>query len=81
MKKVLTIFFTFAAVLLIFDSANAGQAALMFFLAGQVPGTSVVMSASTMLEIYLLVAGFIGARLTIAATTTIRTSILKHRVA
>jgi hypothetical protein len=81
MKKALTFFFTVAAALLILDSVNAGQALLMFFLAGHVPGTSTVVSASTMLEGYLLLAGFIGARLTIAATTNFRMAILRRRVA
>lgn len=81
MKKVFTISFTVAAALLILDSVNAGQAMVMFFLAGQIPGTSTVVSASTMLEAYLLLAGFIGARLTIAATKNFRMAILKRRVA
>lgn len=79
MKKALTIFFTVASVFMMLDSIDAGQAIVVFFLAGQVPGTSIVISASTMFEMYLLVLGFIGARLTIAATSVIRAAILSHR--
>ena len=81
MRTTITIIATILSGLLILDSFNAGQALLMFVLAGQLPGTSIALSASTMLEAYLVIAGFVSARLVIAAAGTVRSALLKRQTA
>jgi hypothetical protein len=63
MKKQLTITFIILSALLILDSANAGHALFMFYLAGEVPGTNVILSANTMMQIFALLIGFVVARI------------------
>lgn len=63
MKKQLAITLIILSALLILDSANAGHALFMFYLAGEVPGTSVILSANTMMQIFALLIGFVVARI------------------
>jgi len=63
MKKAITITLLILSALLILDSVNAGQAIVMLYLAGQIPGTSLYLSASTMLQGFALLIGFILARI------------------
>ncbi len=62
MKKRISIALIIASLILILDTFNAGQALVTFLLTGTIPGTSITLSASLMLMLYALVAGFIGAR-------------------
>lgn len=66
MKKALTILLLSLSIMLILDSLNAGHALVMFLLAGVIPGTSVTISGSTMLEIFAVLFGFTLSRVTIA---------------
>lgn len=70
MKKTLTILLTSLSCIMILDAANAGEAIVMFFLAGVVPGTSLVISGAHMLEFYMLVFGFILSRIVISLANT-----------
>ena len=63
MKKALTITFLIFSALLILDSMNAGQAFVMLYLAGQIPGTNIYLSAGTMLEGFALLIGFVLSRI------------------
>lgn len=81
MKKTVALIFTILSALLILDSLNAGQALLMFVLAGQVPGTSIIISASVMLQAYLVLIGFVCARLFIAALNSLSAQRLKRQTA
>ena len=67
MKKSLTIIFVSLSAMLILDSMHAGHALVMFFLAGIVPGTNIVLSADTMFMTFTLLTGFTLSRLTLAA--------------
>jgi len=49
--------------LMILDSLNVGQAFMMFFLAGVIPGTNFSLSAQAMIELFALLTGFVIARL------------------
>jgi len=69
MKKLITTTCLILSALLILDSMNAGQALAMFYLAGQVPGTNTSVSASTMMEFFALLTGFVLARISNAAIT------------
>lgn len=51
--------------LIVLDGFNAGHALMMLLLAGVVPGTNIVLSGSTMLEIYMVLIGFTLARVTL----------------
>lgn len=66
MKKLLTIILVSLSLILILDSMNAGYAVVMFFLAGVIPGTSIAISGSTMLELFALLIGFTLSRVTLA---------------
>jgi len=63
MKKAIIITCIIFSALLILDSMNAGQAFVMLYLAGQIPGTHVYLSAGTMLEGFALLIGFILSRI------------------
>lgn len=65
MKKTLTITFIILSAILILDSMDAAHALAMFLLAGIIPGTNVVMSATVMLEFFALLLGFVLARVCI----------------
>ena len=66
MKKALTILFLSLSALLILDSLNVGQALVMLLFAGVIPGTNIAISGATMFEIYLLIAGFLLARVSLS---------------
>jgi hypothetical protein len=62
-KQVVTIISLIGSGIIILDSLQVPQALFMFLLAGIVPGTSIVLSGEQMLDFYLLIGGFIFARL------------------
>lgn len=70
MKKAATIILVALSALLILDSMQAGQALMMFLLAGIIPGTSVVMSGSAALSLFASLAGFTVARLSSRLTAS-----------
>jgi len=63
MKKLIIITCITLSALLIFDTMDAGHAIVMFYLAGQIPYTNTSLSASTMLQFFALLTGFVLARL------------------
>jgi len=63
MKKVFTIVFVLLSAVIILDSFNAWHALVMFYVAGEIPGTRTSLSASTMLSIFALLIGFVVARI------------------
>lgn len=63
MKKLITIILTALSILMILDSMQAGQALMMFLLAGVIPGTNIVISGSTALSVFTGLLGFTAARL------------------
>jgi hypothetical protein len=71
MKKTFAIMFTVLSLALITDSFDFGHALMMFYLAGIVPGTNISIDASSMLEFFALIAGFIVARLMMAFFRTV----------
>lgn len=52
------------SALLILDSMNAGYAMMMFVIAGQIPGTTTVIDATSMLFVLVLAVGIVAGRLT-----------------
>jgi len=62
MKKTIAIIITIFSLLLILDSFNFGHALMMFYLAGVIPGTNVILDGAQMLELFAIIAGFIVAR-------------------
>jgi len=62
MKKTIAIIITIFSLLLILDSFNFGHALMMFYLAGVIPGTNVILDGAQMLELFAVIAGFIVAR-------------------
>ncbi len=64
MKKALTIIFISLSFVIILDVLNAGEAIFMFFLAGVIPGTNLIIGATQMLEAFTLLAGFTLSRVT-----------------
>ena len=62
MKKLATIIFITLSLLIILDSFNFGHAIMMFYLAGIIPGTNIVLNAAQMLEFFAIIAGFTVAR-------------------
>jgi hypothetical protein len=62
MKKTTAIIITIFSLLLILDSFNFGHALMMFYLAGVVPGTNVILDGEQMLQLFAGIAGFIVAR-------------------
>lgn len=65
MKKIFTLLLLSLSFVLILDSANAGHALFMFLLAGVIPGTNIAISATTMLQAFTLLIGFILSRITL----------------
>jgi hypothetical protein len=63
MKKTSAIILTIFSLLLILDSFNFGHALMMFYLAGVVPGTNIILDGAQMLELFAVIAGFIVARI------------------
>lgn len=63
MKKTITITLISLSALIILDSLNAGQALMMFFLAGVIPGTNIAIDAGRALELFALITGFVLARI------------------
>jgi hypothetical protein len=63
MKKFIIITCLTLSSLMVMDSFNAGHALVMFLLVGIVPGTDIVVSATTMLQIVALFAGLTLSRL------------------
>ena len=63
MKKVFTTIFILLSAVIILDSFNAWHALVMFYVAGEIPGTRTSLSASTMLSIFALLIGFVLARI------------------
>lgn len=68
MKKSLSILLTILSLILILDSFNAGNAIVMFFLVGAIPGTSLTIDASLALALFASLTGFVLARVVVAAT-------------
>lgn len=68
MHKTITIILVTLSLILILDSMNAGHAITMFILAGIVPGTNIVISATQMLEVFSLLLGFALARIAVRLT-------------
>lgn len=64
MKKNVSIALTIASLIIILDAFNAGAALVAFILTGIIPGTNIAVSATGMLIVYGLIAGFIFARIT-----------------
>lgn len=64
MKKALTILFISLSFVMILDTLNAGEAIFMFILAGVIPGTSIAVDATRMLEAFTLLIGFTLSRVT-----------------
>lgn len=50
--------------LMIIDSLNIGHSLTMLLIAGIIPGTNIAIDATRMLELYLVIVGFIAARIT-----------------
>lgn len=73
MKKIIAITLIILSALLILDSANAGHAFMMLFLAGVVPGTNVAIDASFMLQIFAATTGFVVARLMLIGLRAVNT--------
>ena len=73
MRKFITITLIVLSALLILDSANAGHAFMMLFLAGVIPGTNVAIDASFMLQLFAGAAGFIVAQLMLIALRAVDT--------
>jgi hypothetical protein len=63
MKKAITIICVILSAILILDSMNMWHALVMFYLAGEIPGTRTSLSASTMMELFALLIGFVIARI------------------
>jgi len=63
MRKTIIITSLILSGLIILDSVHAGQALVMFLLAGEVPGTTIVLSGARMMELFSLLTGFVVARI------------------
>lgn len=63
MKKTITIILIALSGIILLDTLNAGQALMMFYLAGVIPGTNIVIDAARALEAFALVIGFVLARI------------------
>ena len=80
MKKTIIILCLILSGLLILDSFHVGQAIVMFLLAGEIPGTSSSISAAVLLEVYLIAAGFICARLVVFAVRRAAATFTRHQL-
>jgi hypothetical protein len=63
MKKTTLIICLSLSALLILDSMNIWHAIVMFYLAGEIPGTRSSLSAVTMMQVFALLIGFVIARI------------------
>ena len=72
MKKAITITCINLSALLILDSMNAAQAAVMFIIAGNIPGTDIFVSATGMLTFFLFLLGIVTGRITARAIPALR---------
>lgn len=79
MKNIIIITCLALSALLILDSLNAGHALAMFYLAGEIPGTQIALSASTMMEFFALLTGFVLARIGNRAVMTFFSRLSAHR--
>ena len=70
-KKILSIILTVASAILILDSFNFAHTFIIFLLIGVVPGTSIDISADTMLNGFVLIAGFTLSRITMSLAISI----------
>jgi len=70
-KKTVTIIFIILSAVLILDSMDFAHALAMFLLAGIIPGTNIVISATVMLEFFALVIGFVIARVCMYVVRTV----------
>ena len=75
MKKNISIILTLASLFIILDAFNVGHAIVAFMLTGTIPGTNITISATVMLMLYAVIAGFIFARI----LGTSRSSALQSR--
>jgi hypothetical protein len=71
MKRTITTICLILSAILILDSLNVWHALIMFYLAGEIPGTRQSVSASTMMELFALLIGFVIARITSPATRSL----------
>lgn len=78
MKKSLTIIFTTLSLLLILDSMHFGDALMMFLLAGVIPGTNSSLDGAQMLELCLLISGFVFARIMMHFVRLTKHEIIKN---
>ena len=63
--------------LIILDSLNIGHSLTMFLLVGIIPGTNIVVSGESMLQLFLLLIGFTLSRITISFAKFIETSYIE----
>lgn len=63
MKRVIVVICLIGSGILIVDSLQIPQAFFMFLLAGVVPGTQIILSGQQMLELFVLLTGFVLSRL------------------
>ena len=63
MKKAITIICIILSAILVLDSMNMWHAFAMFYLAGEIPGTRQSLSATTMMQLFALLIGFVIARI------------------
>lgn len=68
MKKILTIIFISASIILILDSFDFAHSLVMFLFIGLIPGTNIALSPSEMLTLLALLLGFTIGRLMRPAT-------------
>lgn len=62
MKKTITIICIILSAVLILDSMDAWHAIVMFYIAGEIPGTHQSLNAGTMLIVFAILTGFVVAR-------------------
>lgn len=71
MQKKIAITLTVLSGLIILDSLRVADALLLFFAAGQIPGTSLSLSADVMLLTIALISGVVMGRLSRLAVRSI----------
>lgn len=69
MRNVIIALCLIGSLTLILSAFQAGQAVLMFLLAGVIPGTNISLSPTETLVIICLIAGFVISRITIPTFT------------
>ena len=72
MKKAIISTCLALSVLMILDSLDAAHALFMFFLAGVIPGTNIVINAEMMLQMFALVFGFTLSRVVLFIIRTVQ---------